>query len=106
MTLTPGDQSALCDWIAQQFGGYHKNGVCVDAAGGGLQGPADMSGCIDQLKDYMKCNSTVGQLQACIDDEVHNACQGSADPGASSPNCTAFNATCGNPAPVHDAGGA
>lgn len=105
MTLPPSDQNALCDWIAQQFGGYHSNGVCLDAAGGGLQGPVGMSGCIDQLKNYMRCAATVGQLQACIQDEVRDACMGSANPGASSSNCTALNTTCGKPVPVPEAGG-
>jgi len=103
MTLTPGDKNALCDWIAQQFGGYHSNGVCVDAAGGGLQGPVDLSGCLDLLKSYTTCSATVGQLQACIQDEVRDACMGSANPGGSSANCAAFT-HCGNPVPVPEGG--
>jgi hypothetical protein len=86
--LSPGEQQALCDWIAQQFGGYHSRGVCIDAAGGGLQGPVNQSGCLDQLPNYARCGAAVAQLQACIQAEVRDAC--STPTGGTPPECALF----------------
>lgn len=72
--LSLAEQQSLCDWIAHQFGGYHSRGICADSSTGGLQGPVNQSGCIDQLSAYARSSLTVGQLQACIESEVRNAC--------------------------------
>jgi hypothetical protein len=97
--LALGDQRTLCDWIAQEFGGYDSRGICADAAAAGLQGPADQSSCLDSLKDYTRCSVTVGQLQVCVRWEVRNSCTLPLPP---SPECAVFGPSCGR---SNDAGG-
>lgn len=72
-SLSSAEKNALCDWIAQEFGGYDSRGVCADSATGGLQGPTNQSGCVDLLPPA-SCPATVGQFQSCIQSEVQNAC--------------------------------
>ena len=93
--LSLGEKQALCDWIAQQFGGYDSRGLCVDSATGGLQGPVNQSGCIDQLRDYTQCSPTVGDLQFCVQAETQNACDWAT---ISQPSrCRLFAPNCGQP---------
>jgi len=73
-SLSPADKAALCDWVAQEFGGYDSRGVCADSATGGLQGPANQSECVVDLLPPATCPATVGQLEACVRSEVQNAC--------------------------------
>jgi hypothetical protein len=48
----------LCDWVAQQFGGYDSRGVCADSATGGLQGPTNQSECVVDLLPPATCPAT------------------------------------------------
>ena len=99
-SLSDSDKQALCNWTAQQFGGYHGRGVCADSATGGLQGPVDLSGCLDQLIDYTHCSGAVSLYETCVQQEVANACNGPPTAG-NAPACAAYQATCA----AADAGG-
>ena len=99
-SLSDSDKQQLCDWVAQQFGGYHGRGVCADSASGGLQGPVDLSGCLDQLIDYTHCSGAVSLFETCVQQEVASACSGPPT-DASAPACGAYHASCA----TVDAGG-
>ena len=98
--LSESDKQALCNWLAQQFGGYHSRGVCADSATGGLQGPVDLSGCLDLLMDYAHCSSPVSLFETCIQQETAGACNGPPT-AASAPACATYHASCA----TADAGG-
>lgn len=86
--LSPGDQGRLCDWEAQQYGGYGKVVAC-----GGLvaaqRGPTDKASCVSALPASSAatyCQVTVGQFENCVQWKVQNGC-GTADPPG---DCTAL----------------
>jgi hypothetical protein len=94
-SLSTGDQGRLCDWEAQQYGGYGKAISC----GGGLvpaqRGPTDQASCVGGLPPPSAsafCNATVGQFEACVQWKKQNGC-GTADPpldclALRNPNCS------------------
>jgi hypothetical protein len=93
--LSTGDQGRLCDWEAQQYGGYGKTVSC----GGGLvapqRAPTDQASCVGALPPSsasVYCHATVGQFEACVKWKVQNGC-GTADPpmdcvALRNPNCS------------------
>ena len=77
-SLSAGDQTKLCDWEAQQYGGYGKAVMC-----GGLlaaqRGPADQASCVSDLppsSTAMYCQVTVGQFENCVRWRVQKGCSG------------------------------
>jgi hypothetical protein len=94
-SLSAGDQAKLCDWEAQQYGGYGKTVMC-----GGLvaaqRGPTDQASCVSDLPPAptaMYCQVTVGQFEDCVRWRVQNGCGTTGMPPTDctalrSPNCS------------------
>jgi len=84
-SLSAGEQALLCDWIAQQFGGYGHTISC-DGGETSLAGPQDQATCVSQYMQgfsqpdarFAACTATVGQVQSCLQWTFQNACGGSA----------------------------
>lgn len=98
--LSSADQGRLCDWEAQQYGGYGKSVSC----GGGLlaaqRGPTDQASCVSGLPPSsasLYCQATVGQFEACVRWRVQNGCMAIANPPTDcvalrNPNCSVADA--------------
>jgi len=63
--LTPTQKAALCDWVAQLYGGYGMHYSC-----GGLDridGPTTQADCVANM-DTTSCAATVSDSEACEKD--------------------------------------
>lgn len=102
--LTTSDQQALCDWTAQEQGGYGTIIPC-DAGPSDLEVEKDHAACLaleTQHFDQPTCTATVGDWMACVKLNLSTWC--SAHPPAPTGQCAAIDTGCyGSPAP--DGGG-
>jgi hypothetical protein len=97
--LSSGDQGRLCDWEAQQYGGYGKTVSCGTGLVAPLRGPTDQASCVSALRPSSTsafCQVTVGQFETCARWRVQNGC-GTADPpfdcvALRNPNCSVADA--------------
>jgi hypothetical protein len=97
-SLSASDQGRLCDWEAQQYGGYGKVMSCGGLVAG-QRAPADQASCVSALPPSsasMYCPVTVGQFENCVHWKVQNGC-GTADPPTDcaalrNPNCASYDA--------------
>jgi hypothetical protein len=82
--LSPAEQAAVCDWSAQQYGGYGHMAVCdAGARAGSSSGPGtDQAMCVMALQHLASirptCTATVGDAMACSQWEIQNPCAGTA----------------------------
>jgi hypothetical protein len=93
-SLSTGDQQSLCDWTAQQQGGY---GVIIpcDAAPTDLEVEKDQAICVAeemQRFDQPTCTATVGDWMMCVKWRLSNWC--SAAPPAPTGQCAAIQTGC------------
>jgi hypothetical protein len=88
-SLTAQQQASLCDWVAQQYGGYGHSAPCGDA--GSKDGPSTQAECVGSLGSLSGCPATVGQVSSCL--QQSGVC--GAD-GSTSPDCAAVNACSSN----------
>jgi hypothetical protein len=71
VALSPGEQKSLCDWIAQQYGGY---GHALQCSGGGIipavRGPSDERSCVNNFENPPAsatfCKATVMNVENCV----------------------------------------
>lgn len=75
-SLNDAQRNLLCDWAAQQEGGYGKEITCP------LQSviiPKDQQACRAQIDSTLRaCKSgTVGQLKACVEGRATDPCRAS-----------------------------
>jgi hypothetical protein len=76
--LSTDEQKTVCDWIAQQWGGYGHSVTC-DAGGGFsvmISAPwTNQTGCLAQFAQVPAgCPATVGQASACYQQGAQTAC--------------------------------
>jgi hypothetical protein len=77
--LSGDDQKALCDWIANLYGGYGRFVACPEAgADTTLSGPQNQADCVKQFSQVAlvtpNCPATVGRIQSCQQWYASNAC--------------------------------
>jgi|CZKU01.1.fsa_nt_gi hypothetical protein len=96
-TLSPADLQALCDWAAQEQGGYGVHIPC-DAGPSGpsdLEVAPDQATCVAELSPHFHqptCTVTVADWMACLKWRLSNWC--SAAPPAPTGTCAVFQAGC------------
>jgi hypothetical protein len=91
--LSTGDLQGLCDWTAQQEGGYGTNIPCD--GGGSLEASQDQATCVAEAMqhfDQPSCTSTAEDWMTCIKWRLSNWC--SAAPPAPSGQCEAIQTGC------------
>ena len=94
--LSSGDQGRLCDWEAQQYGGYGKSVSCGSGLLAAQRGPTDQASCVSRLPPSsvsLYCQATVGQFETCVRWTVQSGCQAIATPPTDcvalrNPNCS------------------
>lgn len=65
--LSVTDWQTLCDWTAQQQGGYGSTIVCdAGGNGGSLSAPTDEATCVQEYAEGPNCPATVQQMVSCI----------------------------------------
>ncbi len=85
--LTPAERATLCDWSAQQMGGYDLKIRCDD--GGDYETPPSQAWCVAHWALGPNCSATVGQAESCLQLGI-NSCD---SPSVrSSPDCLAMTA--------------
>jgi hypothetical protein len=73
--LSSIDEAALCDWFAQQWGGYGGSIGCQGSGGAVLSAPQDRASCEDNLSSWgPACPLDVGQFESCVEWETKNVC--------------------------------
>jgi len=63
--LTPEQKAALCDWVAQLYGGYGKQLSCGQFET--IYGPTTQQDCVDNMT-ATSCPATVSDSEACEKD--------------------------------------
>lgn len=58
-SLTNAQRAAVCDWVAELWGGYGKAVSCGSST---LSDPVSQADCVAQFPD---CSATVGEMKAC-----------------------------------------
>lgn len=93
-SLSPSDLQALCDWEAQEQGGYGTTTYC-EATGVPLETPSSQSECVTEVTPMFEratCTTTVGEFTTCLKFFVANWC--STAPPAIPTECVAFDNGC------------
>jgi hypothetical protein len=93
-SLSTSDLQALCDWEAQEQGGYGTTLYC-EASGVPLYTATSQAECVAEVKPNFgraTCTATVGQLTTCVKWFVANWC--SSTPPALPSECIAFDNGC------------
>lgn len=71
------DQAALCDWLAQEWGGYGGLLRC-DAGSETLSAPLTQQVCLSEALDVAywgpTCPLTVSQFASCVQWQAQNVC--------------------------------
>jgi hypothetical protein len=79
--MSNADRGTLCDWLAQQEGGYGHVTTC-DASGVPLEADADQATCVGELSMqatlFPACPATVGQYVSCVQWFLQNWCSATA----------------------------
>jgi hypothetical protein len=79
--LSPTDWQVLCDWVAQEEGGYGNTIVCDGGMNGGsLSAPTDEPSCVTQYSGGPNCPGTVQQIVSCIQSLMQTWCDTSTLP--------------------------
>jgi hypothetical protein len=75
VALSTADQATLCDWIANEWGGYGGLLRC-DAGSETLSAPTSPQDCYSGLLASFEpsCPLTVGQLSSCVEWQAENVC--------------------------------
>jgi hypothetical protein len=92
--LSPGDVQALCDWGAQEQGGYGTTVYC-EASGTPRETASTQTECVAEVTPMFgraTCTTTVGQYTGCVKWFVANWC--SAVPPALPAECMTFQSGC------------
>jgi hypothetical protein len=89
--LSSADWQELCDWAAQEEGGY-GNAIACDAgsSGGSLAVPNDEPSCVAEYSVGANCPATVQQLVSCLQLLTRTWCDTATLPA----ECKALKATC------------
>jgi hypothetical protein len=66
-TLAPEELATLCDWVANQFGGYDMKYRCRD--GSTRSSHKSQADCVASLAGP-SCQATVGDVQGCTDENL------------------------------------
>jgi hypothetical protein len=93
-TLSTGDQESLCDWTAQEQGGYGTIITC-DAASTDLEVETDQAKCIADVSPHFSqptCTANVGDWMTCVKWRLSNWC--SATPPVPTGQCAAIQTGC------------
>jgi len=72
-SLASADQAILCDWVASKFGGYGHRISCPN--GNGVIAEMNRMAC-EQTATSSSCDSTVGQLEDCVNAVAAAPCGG------------------------------
>jgi hypothetical protein len=102
--MSPADLRALCDWTANQQGGYGAMIDC-DAADTGLLVEKDQATCLAVVTPHWTrptCTATVGDWMMCVQWRLSNWC--SANPPPPMGRCEALQNGCYGPPVPLDAG--
>jgi hypothetical protein len=92
-TLSTGEIGSICDWAADNYGGYGKKINCgIEHSFTTWQ---NQGACTENLSPiFSHCaNGTVEQMEACISKKIASPCDGSVGAGA---ECRAYDTACGN----------
>jgi hypothetical protein len=99
--LSGPEQASLCDWVAQQLGGYGSREAC-DGGGHTPSSTPTQSDCVSSIADIGRldpaCPATLGQVSSCLQAQLA-ACNDETP----SPDCATLQA-CEGPHPGGDAG--
>jgi hypothetical protein len=72
--LSATDWQSLCDWVAQEEGGYGNTIACDAGNGGSLIAPTDESGCVAEYSEGPNCPATVQDMVLCIQNLTQTWC--------------------------------
>jgi hypothetical protein len=90
-TLSDAEEGSVCDYLAQQYGGYGKAVTCPDREPRSVW--SNQAACKAALGDLLQdCAATFGQLKACTAKSVAAGCDSSA--AENSAECKEFDEAC------------
>jgi hypothetical protein len=80
ISLSMSAAEQLCDWLANQYGGYGGSFAC-DGGGPVMMGPQSQSDCVAQFvqlgadaSPFNTCTGTVSDFETCIQWQIDTAC--------------------------------
>lgn len=71
--LNADQRRTICDWTAQQYGGYGRTTPCGDAGRKASRVPKDQIGCVTSFERIL-CDVTVSQAEACTIAAAKDVC--------------------------------
>ena len=71
--LNADQRRTICDWTAQQYGGYGRTTPCGDAGQVASRVPKDQIGCVTSF-ERIRCDATVAQAEACAVAAAKDVC--------------------------------
>lgn len=84
--LTDYDRGRMCDWVAQNNGGYGGSLAPIECEKGyqfTRKAPKSQAECIQDMKKApATCDATVGEIEECLTYIMNNPCSGEKNPPA------------------------